>query len=70
MPDERQRAVQDLVSEWLRRAKSDLVLANSDYAVSARYPGEMDEVNRQEARTAVDLANRMFDWVETQIDEG
>ena len=30
----------------------------------------MDEVNRQEARTAVDLANRMFDWVETQIDEG
>ncbi len=134
MPDERQRAVQDLVIEWMRRARADLVLANmveneeiapeiiafhaqqavekalkalliqrqiefprthiigvlltlckesgytpwesleeavklSDYAVSTRYPGEMDEVNRQEARTAVDLANQVVSWAEEQIKE-
>lgn len=36
----------------------------SEYAVSARYPGEMSEVNRWEAETAVNLANQVFDWVE------
>ncbi len=134
MPDERQQAVRELVNEWMRRARSDLVLANmvenekiapeiiafhaqqavekalkalliqrqveyprthiigvlltlckdsgyvlgenleeavhlSEFAVSARYPGEMSEVSRREAETAVELANWVFDWAEQQIEE-
>lgn len=134
MPDERQQAVRELVMEWMRRARSDLILANmveneeiapeiiafhaqqavekalkalliqrqvdfprthiigvlltlckesgyrfeenveeaarmSDYAVIARYPGEMSEVTRQEAKTTADLADQVFDWVERQIEE-
>jgi HEPN domain-containing protein len=134
MPDDRHQAVRELVTEWMRRARADLVLANmvkneeidpeiiafhaqqaaekaikalliqrqvefprthiigvlltlckdsgyvlggnldeavrlSEYAVSARYPGEMSEVNRQEAEIAVELANRVFDWAEKQIED-
>jgi len=134
MPDERQQAVRELVTEWMRRARSDLALANlieveeispeilafhaqqavekalkallvqrqvdfprthnigmlfilcaesgyevedylreadklSDYAVAARYPGEMTEVSREEAKITADVANKIFDWAKNQVEE-
>lgn len=43
------------------------VVKLSDYAVSARYPGEMSEVTREEARAASHLASLFLAWAEKQI---
>ncbi|MBF0240799.1 MAG: HEPN domain-containing protein [SAR324 cluster bacterium] len=34
----------------------------TDYAVSARYPGEMEEVTDEDYETAIELAQRVLDW--------
>ena len=41
----------------------------SRYGTASRYPGEIDSVNRTEAKLASDLANQVFDWVESQIEK-
>jgi HEPN domain-containing protein len=134
MPDKRQQAVRELVVEWMRHARSDMVIANmveneeiapdiiafhaqqavekalkalliqhqhefphthsigmllalckesgyplaeyledaatlSGYAVASRYPGEIEPINRQESKLAVDLANQVVFWAESQIEK-
>jgi HEPN domain-containing protein len=38
--------------------------ALTDYAVSARYPGEVEEVTRQELKTARHIAREVVAWAE------
>lgn len=39
----------------------------TQYAVTARYPGEEEPVSRDDAREAAELAAKTFEWVENQI---
>lgn len=39
----------------------------SRYAVATRYPGEMDELDRDEAASAADLASQVAAWVNRQV---
>jgi len=39
------------------------VLELSDYAVSTRYPDDFKEVSKKEYQRAVDIAERVLDWV-------
>jgi HEPN domain-containing protein len=38
------------------------------YAVATRYPGVEEQVGRQEAAEAAELASRVLTWVETQLE--
>ncbi len=136
MPDERALAILELVAEWMRHARSDLVIASmvaeeqvapeilafhaqqavekglkallvqrqiefprlhvigpllqlcleagyeregiealadavtlTRYAVATRYPGEVEPVSRQEAIEAFRLADRVLNWVESQLEK-
>ena len=43
------------------------VVELSDYAVQTRYPGDYYPVSDQEYRRALELADRVLDWVSAQI---
>jgi HEPN domain-containing protein len=45
------------------------VVSLTRYAVVARYPGEEEPIDRQEAREAASLAAQVFVWGFTQIQE-
>ncbi len=34
----------------------------TDYAITARYPGEWEKVNAEEYKKAIELANKVYDW--------
>jgi HEPN domain-containing protein len=38
------------------------------YAVAPRYPGEEEPISREEAAQAFELAEKVFNWVETKIE--
>jgi HEPN domain-containing protein len=44
------------------------VVELSDYAVQTRYPGDYYPVSDQEYRRALELADRVLDWVSAQIE--
>jgi HEPN domain-containing protein len=37
------------------------------YAVLTRYPGDLPDITSQEARTAVELANQIWDFISTKL---
>ncbi|MCF7847632.1 MAG: HEPN domain-containing protein [Kiritimatiellales bacterium] len=39
----------------------------TDYAVTTRYPGEVEPVDRSELKTALHIAKETLDWAETVI---
>jgi HEPN domain-containing protein len=39
----------------------------TNYAVQARYPGEYDDISKEEYEKAVKIAKSCLDWTETQI---
>ncbi len=39
----------------------------SRYAVAGRYPGQIEPIDREEAKLAVDLADQVYQWAERQI---
>ena len=43
--------------------------ALTKYAVFTRYPGEFDEVTKDEYEEAIKIAQKCLDWVETTIKE-
>lgn len=39
------------------------------YAVASRYPGTGERVTREEARAAAELATRVMDWADAQVED-
>ena len=39
----------------------------TDYAVSARYPGELEEITEHELNTAIQLADSVFGWAKKLV---
>lgn len=49
-------------------ADVDEALVLTQYAVQTRYPGDWESVTPEEARFALEVANRVLAWVERQIE--
>jgi HEPN domain-containing protein len=41
----------------------------TNYAVQTRYPGEYDEIKKEEYENSIKIANVCLDWVENKIKE-
>ena len=42
----------------------------TEYAVSTRYPGDYEPVNEEEYKAALEMAEKVFCWVEERLKEG
>ena len=49
-------------------ADVDEALVLTQYAVQTRYPGDWESVTSEEARFALEVANRVLAWVEMQVE--
>ena len=49
-------------------ADVDEALVLTQYAVQTRYPGDWESVTSEEARFALEVANRVLAWVERQVE--
>jgi HEPN domain-containing protein len=49
-------------------ADVDEALVLTQYAVQTRYPGDWESVTPEEARFALEVANRVLAWVERQVE--
>ena len=41
----------------------------TDYAVETRYPGDYKPVNESEYQKAVEIAEKMYDWIERRLEK-
>jgi HEPN domain-containing protein len=41
----------------------------TNYAVQTRYPGEYEEITKEEYESSIKIANVCLDWVENKIKE-
>ena len=65
--------------EWIKRAKSSLELAQAkviqytyyeDLCFQSQYPGEYDDVTKEEYEKSVEIAKACLYWVEKIIESG
>ncbi|MFC1669812.1 HEPN domain-containing protein [Spirochaetota bacterium] len=41
----------------------------TDYSLTTRYPGDYEEIDENEYKDAIDLADMVIDWVKKLLDD-